>query len=225
MKETPEDLHPSSREAREQSTGAKAGLSGGHKTVLKRELLEKVASLEAEVAQLQRHSERAQHALQEERDRLLRALAHERNLRNRAAAEEGARLNSVKEQALCSFLPLLDDFDRALSYQDPNPDSLRQGLEIILRQLRDTLASHGVEEMTSLGQPFDPNCHEAVGTVSAVDLPQGTVATVQRKGFLLDGKVLRPAQVVVATNPPEEPGSETPGPQPSEHTKQQGRGD
>lgn len=183
----------------------------GRRTLLKKELLEKVASLEAEVARLREDSEKAEGAFGQERDRLLRALAQERNLRNRAAADELARLRFLKEQILSSFLPLLDDFDRALASQGQNPDSLRQGLEIILRQLKETLTSHGVEEMDSLGKPFDPSLHEAVGTRETPDLPEGTVAAVERKGFLLNGELLRPARVVVATKAATEESGKEPG--------------
>jgi len=172
--------------------------------MLKKELVETIVSLEDQIAKLHADSEASRNAFQEERDRLLRALAEERNLRNRAAANEQVRLHSLKLNILSSFLPVLDNFDRALTQQYQDLDSLRQGMEIILRQLSDALATHGVAEIPSLGQPFDHDLHEAVGIASLTDLPEGMVVAVQRKGFLLDGKLLRPAQVLVAKRPPEQ---------------------
>ena len=169
--------------------------------MLKKELTEKIASLEDQIAQLRADGEASRSAFQEERDRLLRALAEERNLRNRAAANEQVRLHSLKLSLLSSFLPVLDNFDRALTQQYQDLGSLRHGMEIILRQLSDILAAHGVAEIPSLGEPFHHDLHEAVGTAPDADLPDGTVAAVQRKGFLLDGKLLRPAQVLVAKRP------------------------
>jgi len=177
--------------------------SPARKRLLKKDLLEKVASLEGQVAQLREEAEKTQEALEQERDRLLRAIAQERNLRNHAAKEEGLRLNVAKAQILSSFFPPLDNLELALGSKEENWDSLHQGVEIIMRQLKEVLASQGIVEVNPLHQPFDPAFHEAVGTTSDAELPEGTVAAVQRRGFLVNGQLLRPAQVVVVAKPPE----------------------
>lgn len=199
---------PQEEETHKQTLPEEAGASKHRGTPLKKDLLERVGHLEIETARLREELEKAQSALEEERDRLLRALAEERNLRNRASSEEVARLRSLKERVLLSFLPVLDDFDRALASQANDPDSLRQGVEMILRQLNEALASHGVREMTCVGQPFDPMRHEAVGILETDEVAEGTVSSVQARGFLLDDGLLRPARVVVARRPSDKEESE-----------------
>jgi molecular chaperone GrpE len=204
MQENNEHKHPPAARAPRADSAQPSQPPPAHRRVLKKELLDKVSSLEGQVARLSEEAEKARKECQQEKDRLLRAIAQERNLRSRAAAEEKVQLHAAKDQMLSSFLPLVDNFELALSAKEQSLDSLHEGVEIILRQLKGILTSHGVEEINPLHQPFDPNLHEAVGTASAADLPEGTVAAVQRKGFLLNRQLLRPAQVVVVAKPAEE---------------------
>jgi hypothetical protein len=96
-----------------------------------------------------------------------------------------------------------DNLERALTAGSTDPAFLR-GVEAIAEQLRRIVTSLGAVPIPSVGALFDPRLHEAVGTVPAIDHPPDTVVTEVRQGFLLDGEVLRPAQVVVAQSTPED---------------------
>lgn len=105
-------------------------------------------------------------------------------------------LAAEKRRLVQEFLPVLDNLQRALAHEDQNSETLRQGLELVERQFRQVLARSGVEPMTSLGQPFDPQLQEAVATVPA-PAAAGLVIDELEKGYTLEGKLLRPGKVVV----------------------------
>jgi molecular chaperone GrpE len=94
---------------------------------------------------------------------------------------------------------VLDAFERALkAYDDPSYQEYRKGLELIYRQLSDTLARQGLERIAAAGKPFDPHYHQAIERVESDELPDGTVLDVLQDGFLFHGRVLRPSMVRVS---------------------------
>jgi molecular chaperone GrpE len=99
------------------------------------------------------------------------------------------------------ILPLLDvvdGFDRALAHATEVPAGILQGFHAIHRNLLDVLRGQGVTPLASLGQPFDPALHEAVGAEAGSEYPTGTVVGEVRRGYRFRGDLLRPAQVRVA---------------------------
>lgn len=72
---------------------------------------------------------------------------------------------------------------------------------MVLSQLKSALASHGLKEISPAGQPFDANLHESISAQASAEIPEGNVATVVRPGFSLNGRLLRPASVVVSSGP------------------------
>ncbi|HTI32691.1 MAG TPA: nucleotide exchange factor GrpE [Miltoncostaea sp.] len=133
-------------------------------------------------------------------DRLLRALADLDNLRKRVARDlERERLESHR-RILGDWLEVADSADRALEAFGPRTDDpLAAGLAALGEQIADVLRRQGVVRIGAAGEPFDPELHEAVGTTAAPDRAKGTVAGVVRPGYALDGGLLRPAQVIVAS--------------------------
>ncbi len=96
---------------------------------------------------------------------------------------------------------MLDAFERALkAHDDPAYEEYRKGLELIYRQLWETLAKHGLERIAAAGKPFDPYFHQAIERVETDEYPDGTVVEVLQDGFLLHGRVLRPSVVRVSHN-------------------------
>ena len=95
------------------------------------------------------------------------------------------------------LLPVVDDFDRALAAA-PAGDPMRRGVELIHRRLLDTLKARGVDPFDSVGQIFDPAWHEGVATEPAAGRPDGLIVAELRRGYRMNGKLLRPAQVKVA---------------------------
>lgn len=137
-------------------------------------------------------------------DRYIRAVADLDNYRKRAAREKTEAAQAAVESLLGKLLPVLDNFEMALAAAaDPTAtvESLRSGVALIQGQLRQALTDAGLEEINALGQPFDPNVHEAVSQLPSAEVPDSHVLHQLRKGYRLRGRLLRPASVVVARPP------------------------
>lgn len=145
--------------------------------------------------------------LEAQQDRYLRTVAEFDNVRKRSAREREEYTRYANESLLRDVLPVLDNLDRALqAARSGPPTSLTTGVELIQRELLRVLEKYGVSTFDSVGQPFDPERHEAIARVPSADLPDMTVAAETARGYLLHGRVLRPAMVTVAVTP-EDPGS------------------
>ncbi|MFB3815507.1 MAG: nucleotide exchange factor GrpE [Terriglobales bacterium] len=151
------------------------------------------AALEAELQQLR--AERDQLL-----DRLARAQAEFENARRRAAREQQDYRDYALSDAIRSLLPILDSFDRALASKTSG-EEFRSGMELIGRQLHDALGKLGVTEIDAQGQPFDPTVHEAIEVVDTTEVPDHHVLQQLQRGYMLKGRLLRPAMVRVARNP------------------------
>lgn len=132
-------------------------------------------------------------------DRYLRLAAE---LENRKKAFERAyarRTEQERERLIRDILPLADNLERALQHVSAmeKQTGLYSGVELTLRNLLNALARHGVQRIEALGEPFDPEVHEAVATLPHPSLAPGTVMRVEQPGYLLEGRLLRPAQVLV----------------------------
>lgn len=105
-----------------------------------------------------------------------------------------------RKQVLRDLLPVMDNLDRALDHlpsEGADAQSLRQGVELTRQSFLKMLAGHNVQAVNPVGQEFDPQVHEAVGTAPNPALPPGTVVSVEEKGYLVDDELLRPARVLV----------------------------
>jgi len=131
------------------------------------------------------------------RDTYLRKLAEFDNFRKRVEREREERQQAAAEDLVKDLLPVLDNFERALEHAENDSGAVREGVEMIARQFKDTLTRRGVVAVDPLGQPFDPGLHEAVQRVEDSDHPPGTVAFVMLKGYTLGDRLLRPAMVGV----------------------------
>ena len=141
-------------------------------------------------------------------DRYLRALAEFDNARKRAVREREDLVRNANEHLIRDLLPVLDNLERALAAAkaDPGAASVAAGVELIQRDLLRTLEKFNVTSFSSVGAPFDPERHEAVARVPAAGQPDMTVVGEIARGYLLSGRVLRPAMVTVAMaadSPPE----------------------
>jgi len=149
---------------------------------------------------------RLRRALDEKTDRYLRAIADLDNQRKRAQREREEYIRYANEALLRELLPVLDNFDRALGAARAGSEAqnLRAGVELIQRELLKVLEKFGVTSYSALGQPFDPERHEAIQRVITPDAPDMTVVEEIQRGYVLNGRVLRPAMVVVAVPPDSE---------------------
>ena len=139
----------------------------------------------------------------ESRDRYVRTLAEFDNYRRRTGREREEWRRQAQEELLREILPVLDNFDRALAAAPPpgTDQAFRTGVELIHRNFLAALERLGVRPFGAVGEPFDPTRHEAVGRVERRDVEDQTVVSEALRGYLLQDRVLRPAQVVVAVHP------------------------
>jgi molecular chaperone GrpE len=146
--------------------------------------------------------ERLQKELAALQDRHLRLQAEFENFRKRQQRDREEANRLAKERILVEVAGVLDNLERALGHAssaEAPPESLTQGVELVVRQIREVLARFGAVPIAARGEPFDPRLHEAMARVdTSGDPPDGTVVEEYRRGYLLDGKVLRPAMVAVA---------------------------
>lgn len=156
-------------------------------------LLEKDLTLGAELVKAKAKAEDYYSQLQ-------RLQADFDNYRKRTQKEKTELIKYASEHLVEDLLPVLDNFDRAVSAGKVNPDfaSFSQGVEMIFRQLQTALSKEGLKAMEAVGQPFDPNLHEAVLRVASEEHPENTVVEELQKGYYLKEKVLRPCMVKVS---------------------------
>lgn len=145
-----------------------------------------------------------QKGLDEARDQMLRTRADFDNYRKRMAREMERVRKTAAELLIRDLLPGIDNLDLALQHADDKSAALAQGVEMVYKQIQDALGGHGLTPIDALGQPFDPNVHEAVSQVPSEEYPKDHVAQVFQTGYTLGDVVLRPSKVVVSTGAPEE---------------------
>ena len=130
-------------------------------------------------------------------DKYLRLAAEYDNYRRRTAKEKESIWADVKAETAAAFLPVYDNLERALK-QESSDEAFKKGVEMTMNQLKEVLSKLGIAEIPALGQPFDPNLHNAVMHVEDESLGENTVAEVFQAGFTLGEKVIRFAMVKVA---------------------------
>ena len=133
------------------------------------------------------------------RDRYLRMAADLENTKKRLERIHAGRALTAQERLLRDLLPLADNLERALAHASPaeQRSSLYSGIELTLKEFLATLEKHGVNRIEALGEPFDPELHEAIGSASHPSLPPDTVMHVELPGYTFNGRLLRPARVLV----------------------------
>ena len=137
----------------------------------------------------------------EHHQRLLRAQADFDNFRSRTRQEKEEFAKYASLKVVEQLLPVVDNFERALAAgKDSNDyDALIKGVDMIFRQLDQVLAAEGLTRMETVGQPFNPEFHQAVMQVESDEHEEGIVVEELQKGYLLKDKVLRPAMVKVSS--------------------------
>ena len=156
--------------------------------------------LEKEAENLRAAMEALRKATEEEiRDIRLRNLAELENFKKRLNREHGEHLKYAAENVMKDLIPSLDNLELAITYgsRDEACKNLLQGVEMTQKLLLDACAKHGLERVGKEGDAFDPALHEAIGTESREELPNDSVARVMQGGYSLQGRLVRPAKVMV----------------------------
>ena len=157
-----------------------------------------------ELSALQQQLATAVAAAQEEKDRALRIAAEMENLRRRAAQDVEKAHKFALEKFTGELLPVIDSLERALELADRDNETLKpmmEGVELTLRAMLTTVGKFGVEQVNPMGDAFDPNRHQAISMVENGNVAPNSVMAVMQKGYELNGRVIRPAMVMVARAP------------------------
>ncbi len=151
-----------------------------------------------ELETLSRQLAEAETSLAGMRETLLRERADLENQRKRMQRDQEQGLKFANERLLRDLLPVCDGLESGLSVASADVTSMREGMSLTLKSLLKVAESNGLEQIDPVGQPLDPEQHHAVAMVDAPDAKPGTVVSVMQKGYVLNGRLLRPALVSVA---------------------------
>lgn len=161
---------------------------------------DEVATLKAQLELSMAKGRELMGKVKDEHEKMLRAVADLENYKKRALKEKEDVQKFGSEKLLKDFLPVVDNFDRALEHARTSGDleSLKKGVEMIRKLFEDTLGKHGVRSFSTKGEPFDPNKHEAMSAAETDELPPNHVHSEYLRGFTLNDRLVRPALVVVS---------------------------
>lgn len=135
--------------------------------------------------------------IEEKDDRLKRLMAEFDNFKKRSQKERDVLYNSLVSEIFQSLLPVIDNLEKAVSAKTEDA-GYKQGVEMVLKQFQDVLNANGIKEIESVGKTFNPELHEAIGTVTDESLGEKEIKEEYRKGYIIGDKVIRHSLVVVA---------------------------
>lgn len=152
-----------------------------------------VSAADERLADAERKSSEAQ-------EQMLRLRADFDNVKKRLEREKIDSIKYANERLLAEILPIVDNLDRATASlaEGHDPEKVKQGLKLAQNELHQVLETHGVEVVKALGEKFDPQVHEAVGVVERDDVQDGIVVDEVQRGYLLNGRLIRPSRVRIA---------------------------
>lgn len=162
------------------------------------EILEEIAQDDS-----QAEIENLKNELSAKNDRLLRLQADFDNFRKRTAKEKTELAATIEQSFLKDLLPLLDNLSRASEAaegENSDAETLRKGIEMIKKETVAALGKHGLETIDTKDKMFDPNFHQAVGSVQDETKEDGAIAAEFQRGYIAYGKVIRPSMVQVVNN-------------------------
>ncbi len=161
---------------------------------LKSKSEKKIKELEEKIKKLEEEN-------QSLKDQNLRRIAEFENMKRRKEKEFLQILQNANEELILELLPVIDDFERFLDHandENQNVESLKQGIELIYKKMMQILEKQGLKPIESVGQEFDAEKHQALMQVDSDKHPSGHIVDEHLKGYTLNGKVIRHAQVLVA---------------------------
>ena len=147
-----------------------------------------------------KRAEKLEADLAEKDAQMLRLRADFDNFRRRSAKEREELAAVVTQGILTDMLPLLDNFERALSAEGSDLDSFRAGVSMIYKQMQEALVKNGLEVIDTKDKKFDPNFHQAVMRVQDPEKEDDTIEQELQKGYMAKGRVIRPSMVQVVSN-------------------------
>lgn len=140
---------------------------------------------------------KAKEELEYIKDRHTRLIAEFDNLKKRSAKEREGLYASIMGDIISALLPVIDNLEKAAEAESKD-EEYKKGIELVLKQFKDVLSANGVKEIEAVGQPFDPELHEAVSMIQDENLGEKIVAQEYRKGYMIGNRVIRHSMVIVA---------------------------
>jgi molecular chaperone GrpE len=162
----------------------------------------------AENEQLRSALVKEQNDRKEDHEKLVRALAESENQKKRIEADVERERKFGNEKILKALIPVVDSMELALKHADPNDEKTKpmvEGVQNTVTLLLKELGNFGVVEVNPEGQVFDPNLHQAISMAPSNEIESNHVISVMQKGFTLNGRVVRPAMVIVSNGKPHQP--------------------
>src|SRR5215210_4982613 len=162
---------------------------------------EDAEALRAELKSVKSELRKAKESSESSLNKIKYLMADFDNYRKQLEKQVASKAESIKAELLLKFLNIRDDYLRALSVARQSKSEqgvVIEGLEGILKNIDSLLASEGVREIEAVGTPFDPNVHDAIAYSARDDLAENTVTAEIRKGYILNGRVLRPSLVEIS---------------------------
>ncbi|MGE6809608.1 MULTISPECIES: nucleotide exchange factor GrpE [Pseudoalteromonas] len=162
---------------------------------------EQEQSPEAEIAMLYAELEVAKQTIADQRDGVVRAAADVENMRRRAAQDVEKAHKFALEKFANELLPVIDNLERAIEFSDKENETLKpvlEGISMTVKSFNDAVAKFGVEIVNPQGEQFNPEFHQAMSIQPSNDVSPNTVLAVMQKGYTLNGRLLRPAMVMVS---------------------------
>lgn len=166
---------------------------------------EETGGSETKTNELEERLAAAETALAEEKDRFVRLYAEFENYKKRSAREIQDYRKYANETLIRELLPIIDNLERAIHSSDAaagDANCILQGVDMTLREILRVLEKFHVQPIQSVGEPFDPNYHEAVGKEPSAEYGEGKVLREYQRGYLLHDRLVRPAMVVVSAGGP-----------------------
>jgi len=155
-------------------------------------------AVSAQIAELKEELARKEKEVTANYDKYIRAVADLDNYKKRAIREKADIIKYGKEDIIKDILPFVDSLDRASEHADiSDVQAFKEGIKLIQEQLLSCLKKHGVEKIDSVGLDFDPNFHEAMMQVESEEHEENKVVNEVQKGYLLNGRLLRPSKVCI----------------------------
>lgn len=150
-----------------------------------------------EIIELKKQIESQKVQIEETEDRLKRVAAEFDNYKKRNAKERDGMYNSLVADIVSGLLPVVDNLENAANAETKD-EEYKKGIELVLKQFKDILASKGVEEIETVGKTFDPELHEAVSSVQDNTKGEKEIVQEYRKGYKIGDRVIRHSMVIVA---------------------------
>ncbi len=179
-----EDTRPDTPE----QVSAEQAATGGHTSAV-------------EIETLSRQLGDAEKTIADLKDTMLRERADIENQRRRLQRELEQARRFANEGLLRELLTVCDNLEHGLAAETDNAAALREGMQLTLKSLDKVVSDHGLKAIDPVGQPFDPELHQAMSVVPTDEHEPDTVVTVMQKGYVLNDRLLRPALVMVAKSP------------------------